>query len=174
MTTTDDIARAHGHTGPTNCQDCGTTENVHFGSYWNPETKEAGNFLQCCACGIKAGDHLIDHADCGAAITQYVLNRHTDSYSERAYARVHAAAVESYGRGNHDAHHLELDGQAAHEHALSAVLDSVGRSYAAAAIDKVADFLVDKVDEETYLALGQLASSLDLYVVEDLNGANGA
>jgi hypothetical protein len=64
VTTTTDIARRHGHTGPTNCQDCGTTENVHFGSWFNPETRESGNFLQCCACGIKAGDAPIDHADC--------------------------------------------------------------------------------------------------------------
>ncbi|MFD5370796.1 hypothetical protein [Streptomyces sp. NPDC127103] len=112
--------------------------------------------------------------DTAHASASFVLSRHTDRYSELAYERVHAMAVEAYGRGSHDAHHLDLVGQAAHEHALSAVLDSVGRSYAAAAIDKVADLLVDKVDEETYLSLGQLASSLDLYVVEDLNGANDA
>lgn len=63
MTTTA-IARRHGHTGPTNCQDCGTPDNVHFGSWADPATGGSGNFLQCCACGIKAGDLPIDHADC--------------------------------------------------------------------------------------------------------------
>jgi hypothetical protein len=172
--TTIDIARTHGHTGPTNCQDCGTTENVHFGSWWNPETREGGNFLQCCACGIKAGDALIDHADCGAEITQYVLTEHSNPYSELAYKRVHARAVEAYMSGRHDAtHYLGLEGDAAHQHALSSVLASVGRAYAAAAITQVAEVLADKLDEDIYLALGNIAATLDLEVVEDLDGANG-
>lgn len=64
-TDTTTIAHRHGHTGPTNCQNCGTTENVHFGSWFNPATGKSGNFLQCCTCGINAGDHPADHADCG-------------------------------------------------------------------------------------------------------------
>jgi len=172
--TTTDIARAHGYAGPTNCQDCGTTESVHFGSWWNPETKEGGNFLQCCTCGLKAGDALIDHADCGAPATQYVLNAHSNPYGELAYKRVHARAVETYERGQHDAvRYLDLEGRAAHEHALTEVLESIGRAYAAAAINQVAEVLIDKLDEDTYVALGEIAATLDLDVVEDITGANG-
>ncbi|MFI0825697.1 hypothetical protein ACH4Q7_14715 [Streptomyces roseolus] len=116
---------------------------------------------------------LLGHAN-GDPGTRFVPSLDTDRCGELAYLRIQAAAVESYGRGSHDAYHLDLAGPAAHEHALSAVLDSVGRSFAAAAIDKVAELLVDKLDEDTYLALGQLAASLDLHVIEDLNGANGA
>jgi hypothetical protein len=175
VTTTTDIARTHGHTGPANCQDCGTAENVHFGSWWNPETHEGGSFLQCCACGLKAGDALIDHADCGASITQYVLNEHTSPYSKLAYERVHARAVEEYMQGQHAAvTYLDLEGDAAHHYALGVVLNHVGRAYAAAAINQVAKTLADKLDEETYLALGDIAATLDLAVVEDLDGANGA
>lgn len=174
MTTTTDIARAHGHTGPTNCQDCGTTEGVHFGSWWDPKTRTGGNFLQCCTCGIKAGDPLIDHADCGSAITQYVLNEYTSPYSQLAYRRVHARAVEAYIGGRHAAvQYLDLEEDAAHQHALSAVLADVGRAYAAAAINHVLHTLADKLDEDTYTALGGIAATLDLEVVEDLDGANG-
>ncbi|TXS30750.1 hypothetical protein EAO71_20365 [Streptomyces sp. ms191] len=174
MTTTDDIARAHGHTGPTNCQDCGTTEFVHFGSYWNLETKKGGNFLQCCACGLKAGDHIADHLECGADITRYVLNEHTGPYSELAYKRVHARAVEEYMQGQHAAEvYLDLEGEEAHRYALNVVLNNCGRAYAAAAINQVAEFLIDKLDEDTYAALGSIAATLDLDVVEDLDGANG-
>lgn len=174
MTTTTDIARAHGHNGPTNCQDCGTTENVHFGSWYNPETKEGGSFLRCCACGIKAGDPISEHFDCGATITQYVLNEHTSPYSELAYKRVHARAVEEYMQGQHAAvTYLDLEGDAAHQYALGVVLNDVGRAYAAAAINQVAQALTDKLDEDTYLALGNIAATLDLEIVEDLTGANG-
>ncbi|MFI2367270.1 hypothetical protein [Streptomyces sp. NPDC018833] len=174
MTTTSDIARAHGHTGPTNCQDCGTTENVHFGSWWSPERHEGGNFLQCCACGIKAGDPISEHFDCGAAITQYVLNEHTSPYSKLAYKRVHARAVEEYMQGQHAAvTYLDLEGDAAHQYALGVVLNQVGRAYAAAALNQAAEFLVDKLDKDTYVALGGIAATLDLDVVEDLDGANG-
>ncbi|MFF1702583.1 hypothetical protein [Streptomyces sp. NPDC058252] len=174
MTTTTDIARAHGHSGPTNCQDCGTTEYVHFGSWWNPETHEGGNFLLCCSCGIKGGDAFIDHADCGSPITKYVLNEYTSPYSELAYERVHARAVEEYMQGRHAAvTYLDLEGDAAHRHALATVLNHVGRAYAAAAINQVAQLLVEKLDEDTYLALGGIAATLDLEVVEDLDGANG-
>lgn len=174
MSTTDRVAHLHGHTGPINCQDCGTTENVHFGSWFDPKTRESGDFLQCCACGIKAGDALIDHADCGAPVTRYVLNEGSTPYSELAYERVHARAVEAYMSGQRDAtHYLGLEGDAAHRHALSSVLASVGRAYAAAAINQVAETLADKLDEDTCMALADIATTLDLEVVEDLSGANG-
>ncbi|MEV0183838.1 hypothetical protein AB0I54_31820 [Streptomyces sp. NPDC050625] len=174
MTTTTEIARAHGHTGPTNCQDCGTTESVHFGSWFNPETRESGNFLQCCACGLKAGDPIHAHTDCGAAITQYVLNEHSGPCSKLAYNRVHARALEAYSRAHHSAlNHLNLEENTAHEVGLSAVLDEIGRAYAAAAIHQVAETLAGKLDEDTYVALGDIAATLDLEVVEDLGGANG-
>lgn len=64
MTTTTDIAHRHGHTGPIKCQDCGTLEDLHFGSWFDPKTQESGNFLQCCGCGIKAGDPEYVHDDC--------------------------------------------------------------------------------------------------------------
>jgi hypothetical protein len=63
MTTTD-IARSHGYTGSMVCEDCGTTEHLHFGSWFDPETHESGDFLQCCACGIKAGDPVHIHDSC--------------------------------------------------------------------------------------------------------------
>ena len=64
---TKEIARRHGHTGPTGCQDCGTTQGVHFGSWFDPKTGESGDFFQCCSCGLKAGDPPIDHAYCPTA-----------------------------------------------------------------------------------------------------------
>ncbi|MFI6103202.1 hypothetical protein [Streptomyces sp. NPDC051310] len=64
MTTTTDIARNHGYTGPIVCEDCGATESLHFGSWFDPETHESGDFLQCCACGIKAGDPFYIHDGC--------------------------------------------------------------------------------------------------------------
>lgn len=64
MTTTTDFARAHGHTGPTACQDCGTTANLHLLMWAIPETGESGTSLECCNCGIAAGDSPADHADC--------------------------------------------------------------------------------------------------------------
>ncbi|MFF7200491.1 hypothetical protein [Streptomyces sp. NPDC008141] len=173
MTTTTDIARAHGHTGPTNCQDCGTTESVHFGSWWNPETHEGGNFLQCCTCGIKAGDTMVDHADCGTEITKYVPNAGGDAYSELAHKRIRARTLEAYIRGQHTTAVLDLEGREADQCALDEVLNAVGRSYAAAAINQVAESLIDKLDEDTYVALCDIAATLDLGVVEDLTGANG-
>src|SRR5690606_14208897 len=109
VTTTIDIARTHGHTGPTNCQDCGTTENVHFGSWWNPETHEGGNFLQCCACGLKAGDPMYTHAECGAPATLYVPNMGGDAYSELAHKRIKAKALEAHISGQHTAAVLEKE-----------------------------------------------------------------
>ncbi|MFD9070562.1 hypothetical protein [Streptomyces lasiicapitis] len=64
MTTTTEIAARHGYTGPLVCQGCGTTERLHFGSWFDPATGESGDFLQCCACGIKAGDPADLHGDC--------------------------------------------------------------------------------------------------------------
>jgi hypothetical protein len=156
VTTTTDIARRHGHTGPTSCQDCGTTENVHFGSWFDPKTRESGNFLQCCACGIKTGDPIYVHAECGAAAADYVPN-----------------VIEAFLRGQQDAVDCDLEGREVHEHAVAAVLEAVGRAYAAAAINQVAEVLIDKLDEDAYVALGDVAATLDLEVVEDLDGANG-
>lgn len=65
MTDTDTIARTHGYTGPLICKDCGTTEELHFVSWFDPATGGSGDFLQCCICGIKAGDSDIDHIECG-------------------------------------------------------------------------------------------------------------
>lgn len=62
--TTVDIAHCHGYAGPLVCQDCGTPHDLHFGSWFNPATGQSGDFLQCCACGIKAGDPVDVHADC--------------------------------------------------------------------------------------------------------------
>lgn len=173
MTTTTDIARAHGHTGPTNCQDCGTTENVHFGSWWNPETREGGNFLQCCSCGIKAGDPIYTHVECGSPATRYVPNVAGDVYSQLTHKRIQARALEAYIGGQHNAAVLDLEGREADQRALDEVLEAVGRSYAAAAIHQVAEALADKLDENTYMELGEIAATLDLEVVEDLTGANG-
>lgn len=175
MTSTTDIARAHGHTGPTNCQDCGTPDNVHFGSWADPKTGESGNFLQCCTCGIKAGDPICIHAEagCDAVATRYVPNINSDSYGQFAFKRIQQRAIEAFLSGQQDAVHCDLEGRELHEHALAAVLEAVGRSYAAAALNQAAQMLVDKLDEDTYLALGDIAATLDLEVVEDLDGANG-
>jgi hypothetical protein len=67
MPTTTDIARRHGHTGPLVCQDCGTTELLHYGSWFDPSTGQSGDFLQCCTCGITAGDPAYVHDDCAPA-----------------------------------------------------------------------------------------------------------
>ncbi|CAM5428123.1 putative protein OS=Streptomyces rimosus subsp. rimosus (strain ATCC / DSM 40260 / JCM 4667 / NRRL 2234) OX=1265868 GN=SRIM_017515 PE=4 SV=1 [Streptomyces rimosus subsp. rimosus] len=63
MTTTE-IARRHGYTGPMTCQDCGTPENLHFATWFDPAAGESGDFLECCACGIAAGDPAEVHDDC--------------------------------------------------------------------------------------------------------------
>jgi hypothetical protein len=175
VTTTTDIARAHGHTGPTNCQDCGTTESVHFGSWFNPETRESGNFLQCCTCGIKAGDPVYVHAEagCSAPATRYVPNINSDPYGQLAFKRIQERAIEAHISGRHLAARLDLEGREADEYAVAAVLDAVGRAYAAAAVNKVAELLMDKLDEDTYVNLAEIAGALDLDVCEDLDGANG-
>lgn len=64
MTSTTDFARAHGHTGPTACWECGTADNLHLLFWGNPETGESGTALECCACGIAAGDPPDIHDDC--------------------------------------------------------------------------------------------------------------
>ncbi|MDX3555310.1 hypothetical protein PV729_26685 [Streptomyces europaeiscabiei] len=174
MPTTTDIARTHGHTGPTNCQDCGTTESVHFGSWFDPQTRESGSFLQCCNCGIKAGDPIYTHAEdaCDAPATRYVPNVNSDPHGQLAFKRIQERAIEAYIGGQHQATVLELAGREAEDLAIAAVLEAVGRAYAAAALNKAAQVLADKLDEETYLALGDVAATLDLDVVEDLDGAN--
>lgn len=175
MTTTTDIARAHGHNGPTNCQDCGTTENVHFGSWWNPETQEGSSFLQCCNCGIKAGDPIYTHAEdgCGAPATRYVPNVNGDAYSVLAHQRITDRAFESYLRGRREAAGMDLEGAEADKHVLTGVLESIGRAYAAAALNRAAEALIGELSEDSYLALAGIAATLDLDVVEDLDGANG-
>jgi hypothetical protein len=173
MTTTTDIARAHGHNGPTNCQDCGTTESVHFGSWFNPETRESGSFLQCCSCGIKAGDPIYTHVECGSPATRYVPNVCSDPCGQLALQRIKDRAIEAYSQGRHCASNLDINADEVHERALESVLEAIGRAYAAAAISQVAQTLIDKLDEDTYVALGDIAATLDLDVVEDLEGANG-
>ncbi|MFD9630119.1 hypothetical protein [Streptomyces violascens] len=64
MTTTVEIARAHGHTGPDVCHSCGTAANLHFASWAVPATGESGTFLECCGCGIAAGDPVELHDEC--------------------------------------------------------------------------------------------------------------
>lgn len=65
MTTTTDIAiDAHGYTGPKTCHTCGTPYDLHFLQWANPATGESGSMLECCACGIAAGDPPVNHADC--------------------------------------------------------------------------------------------------------------
>lgn len=64
MTTTSEITRAHGHTGPNVCQNCGTTVNLHLLMWAIPETGESGTSLECCNCGIAAGDPPEIHDDC--------------------------------------------------------------------------------------------------------------
>lgn len=168
--------RNHGHNGPTNCQDCGTTESVHFGSWFDPETKESGNFLLCCSCAIKGGDPVYVHSEdgCSAPAARYVPNINSDPFGQLAFKRIQERAIEAYIGGQHQAARLELTGREADEHVIASVLESVGRAYAAAAINQVAPTLIGKLDEDTYVALGDIAATLDLEVVEDLDGANGA
>ncbi|WP_458089359.1 hypothetical protein [Streptomyces malaysiensis] len=64
MTTSTDFAQAHGHTGPIACQGCSTTDNLHLIMWAIPETGESGTALECCACGIAAGDPPEIHDDC--------------------------------------------------------------------------------------------------------------
>lgn len=108
---------------------------------------------------------------------QFVLTTtHGDDDPHRllAFHRVFGAAMEAYEIRYHQArHHEEQPETTAREEALHAALAAVGRSYAAAAINQVAQLLIDKLDEDTYLKLGNIAATLDLEVCEDLDGANG-
>ncbi|MEU1219193.1 hypothetical protein [Streptomyces microflavus] len=97
-----------------------------------------------------------------------------DPHRLQAFHRTFGAAIEAYEIRYHQArHHEEQPEVTAREEALYAAIAAVGRPYAAAAINQVAQILVDKLDEETYLALGGIAATLALEVVEDLDGANG-
>ncbi|WP_416983520.1 hypothetical protein [Streptomyces sp. T028] len=106
-------------------------------------------------------------------IAQFTLN-HDDPYSRLALDRVMGAALDAYDIRHHAArHHEEQDERTAHQEALYAALAAVGRAYAASALHQAAAVLIDVLDEETFMALGDTAAALDLNVVEDLNGANG-
>ncbi|MFK8850452.1 hypothetical protein [Streptomyces sp. Ac-502] len=61
---TTEIASCHGYTGPMACQDCGTSKNLHFATWFDPAAGESGDFLECCACSIKAGAPAEVHDDC--------------------------------------------------------------------------------------------------------------
>lgn len=165
---TEEIARRHGHTGPTRCQECGTTEGVHFGSWFDPGTEESGSFLLCCSCGIKGGDAPADHLDCNTPATQLVPHEGS-TLTKGTYEHIRNRAAQAYTRGSQDAtHHLGLSGDAVHQHALSAVLADVGIAYAAAAIHLTVQTLADRLDENALSALDELAAALDLEVVEGL------
>ncbi|MFF1321466.1 hypothetical protein ACFVZZ_18870 [Streptomyces chartreusis] len=110
-------------------------------------------------------------------VDQFVL---TTSHGEEdrhrllAFHRTFGAALEAYDLRYHQArHHEEQREETAREEALYAALATAGRAYAAAALNRVALVLADKLDENTYLMLGDTAAALDLGVVEDLDGANG-
>jgi hypothetical protein len=64
MTETAEIASAHGHTGPQVCHECGTAANLHFLIWGCPATGEGGTLLECCGCGIAAGDPPELHDEC--------------------------------------------------------------------------------------------------------------
>lgn len=104
---------------------------------------------------------------------EYVPTLGGNAYERLAFKRIQDRAVEAFLSGQHDAAHLELEGRAAVAHAVNAVLAAVGRAYAAAAISGASNRLIDKLDEDTYVSLGETAVSLDLEVIEDLEGANG-
>lgn len=97
-----------------------------------------------------------------------------DPYRLLAFHRVFGAAMEAYEIRYHQARrHEEQPETTAREEALYAALATAGRSYAAAAINQVAQLLMNELDENTYLALAEIAGALDLAVCEDLDGANG-
>lgn len=163
---TEEIARRHGHTGPINCQDCGTTEEVHFGSWFNPETKKSGNFLQCCACGIRAGDHPSDHSSCDSPAATLLPHWGGDDLGQAAYAGILDRAIQAYTQGREEAlRRWELEDEGIHQHALAAVLVNVGTAYAAAALFQAARLVGD---EGSAVTLEELATSLDLRIVESL------
>lgn len=110
-------------------------------------------------------------------VEQFVL---TTSHGEEdrhrllAFHRTFGAALEAYDIRYHYArHHEEQREETAREEALYAAIARAGRAYAAAALNQAALVLADRLDEDTYLMLGDTAAALDLEVVEDLDGANG-
>lgn len=94
-------------------------------------------------------------------------------YSHLAYRGIHTRAVEAYDRGLHDAAHQGLDAPAANGLAIDYVLGEVGRAYAAAALHQAARVLTGNADEDALDAVGDIAATLDLDVIDDLTGANG-
>ncbi|MEH0578962.1 hypothetical protein QBA54_31835 [Streptomyces sp. B21-108] len=110
-------------------------------------------------------------------VAQFVLTTNhgeDDPYRRLAFHRVFGAAMEAYDARYHQArHHEEQPEDTAREEALYAAVATAGRSYAAAAINRVVHVLGTKLDEDTLLTLGDTAAALDLAVIEDLDGANG-
>ncbi|MEV3846887.1 hypothetical protein AB0J30_08855 [Streptomyces microflavus] len=107
------------------------------------------------------------------AAAAYVPSRTGSTHQQLAFQRIHNRAVEAFHAGQHDAARLDLKAPDAHAHTVDTILAAVGPAYAAAAINQAAATLVTQLDENTYLALGGIAATLDLAVVEDLDGANG-
>ncbi|MEV3847925.1 hypothetical protein ACH4N4_19480 [Streptomyces microflavus] len=114
------------------------------------------------------------HPDPIATTAAYVPSRTGNAYQQLAFQRIHNRAVEAFHAGQHDAARLNLEGHDAHTHTVDTILAATGRAYAAAAINQAAATLVSQLDENTYLALGNIAANLDLDLCEDLDGANGA
>lgn len=157
---TEEIARRHGHSGPTNCQECGTTEGVHFGSWFDPVTKKSGSFLECCPCGIKKGDFFIEHQDCGSIVTRLVPHEGQDEALGRAYRLIEVRAAEAYRQGQDEARRLKLAGEEVHQHALARVLRSIGLAYAAAALQQAVSVFDGSLDESAAVALETAAGTL--------------
>lgn len=157
---TEEIARRHGHTGPTSCQECGATEGVHFGSWFDPETKKSGSFLECCSCAIKKGDFFIEHQDCGSLVTQLVAHEGKDEALGQAYRLIETRAAEAYRQGQDEAKRLKLAGEEAHRHALARTLRSVGLAYAAAALQQAVVTFPDSLNEDAAVALETAAGAI--------------
>jgi hypothetical protein len=104
---------------------------------------------------------------------RYVPSADSDTFGQLAFKRIQERAVEAYTDGQREAAVLELAGREADAYVVDAVLAAVGRAYAAAAVNQVAEAVITEVEEETYMAICDTAAGLDLDVVEDLDGANG-
>lgn len=165
---TEEIARRHGHTESVACQECGTTESVHFGGWFDPKEKTSGPFLECCPCGIKRGDSLSDHSDCGSIATQLVPHAGEDAALTRAYEVIKARASDAYRRGQGEAQRLNLEGEEAHQYALAAVLSGIGIAYAAAALQLAVITFPDGLDETAATTLETAAGALYPEVTDDL------
>lgn len=113
------------------------------------------------------------HPDPIVTAAAYVPSRTGNAYQQLAFQRIHNRAVDALLAGQHDAARLDLEDHAAHTHTVDAILAAIGRAYAAAAINQAAATLVSQLGENTYLALGSIAATLDLDLCEDLDGANG-